>query len=176
MAEYILIRSKRKTIGIQIAADGSVVVRAPLKAAKRDIDALVEKHAAWIEKHSAQRRQQAAAPDFTDEERAALVARAGEYIPPRVAHYAAVMGVEPTGITVTGAKTRYGSCSGKDRLCFSWRLMQYPDEAVDSVIVHELAHIRHKNHGKEFYDFVYSVMPDYDRRKKLLHGLARQGE
>ncbi len=174
MTQYTIIRSKRKTVGIQIAADGSVVVRAPMKASKRDIDAIVAKHAQWIEKHSSQRRSEAVLPDFTQEERDILTSFAKEYLPPRVAHYASLMGVEPTGINVTGAKTRYGSCSGKDRLSFSWRLFQYPAEAVDSVIVHELAHIRHKNHGKDFYAFIKSVMPDYDTRHKLLKGLNRQ--
>jgi len=78
------------------------------------------------------------------------------------------MGVSPEGITVTGARTRFGSCSPKNRLCFSWRLMQYPEEAIDAVVVHELAHILHKNHGKQFYKAVENVLPDYRTRVKHL--------
>ena len=78
------------------------------------------------------------------------------------------MGLQPTGVTVTGARKRFGSCSGKDRICFSWRLMLYPPEAIDYVVVHELAHIRHKNHSKAFYDLVASVLPDYREREALL--------
>ena len=46
--------------------------------------------------------------------------------------------------------------------------MRYPTPAVEYVVVHELAHIRHKNHGKDFYAFIASVLPDYKEREKLL--------
>ena len=78
------------------------------------------------------------------------------------------MGVQPTGVRITSARTRFGSCSGKDSLCFSWRLMQYPEDAVDYVVVHELAHIVHKNHGPYFWALVGQYMPDYKRRRALL--------
>ena len=91
-----------------------------------------------------------------------------DFDPERVARYAARMGVRPAGITITGARKRFGSCSGKDRLCFSWRLMQYPQAAIDYVVVHELAHIRHKNHGPGFYAFVQEILPDWRERRALL--------
>ena len=78
------------------------------------------------------------------------------------------MGLRPAGVTITGAEKRFGSCSAKNRICFSWRLMQYPEEAVDYVVVHELAHILHKNHGKAFYACVEEVLPDWRARRALL--------
>ena len=60
-------------------------------------------------------------------------------LPPKIEHYAALMGVHPTRVTITGARTRFGSCSGRNAISFSWRLMQYPEEAIDYVVVHELA-------------------------------------
>ena len=72
------------------------------------------------------------------------------------------------GITVTGARTRFGSCSPKNRLCFSFRLMEYPLPAIEYVVVHELAHIRHKNHGPDFYRLVEGTLPDYRQRIGLL--------
>lgn len=89
-------------------------------------------------------------------------------IPPKVRHYSTIMGLRPTGIRITSARTRFGSCSGKNSLCFSWRLMGYPEEAVDYVVVHELAHIVHKNHGPDFWALVGQYMPDYKRRRALL--------
>ena len=89
-------------------------------------------------------------------------------LPPKVAHYAQMMGVQPTGMTITSARTRFGSCSGKNRICFSWRLMDYPEAAVDYVVVHELAHIVHKNHGPQFWALVGQYMPDYRARRALL--------
>lgn len=67
--------------------------------------------------------------------------------PARIAYYSEQMGLCPAAVTITGAKKRFGSCSASNRLCFAWRLMRYPEAAVDYVVVHELAHIRYKNHG-----------------------------
>lgn len=169
MREYTLIRSHRRTVSLEVRRDLTVLVRAPLRYPKGEIDRFVQRHEDWIVAHLEKQRQRVAAhPEPTEEERKALIARAKAELPPKVAHYAALMGVEPTGITVTSARTRFGSCSGKNRLSFTWRLMDYPEEAIDSVVVHELAHIVHKNHGKDFYALVESVLPDYKQRKKLL--------
>ena len=78
------------------------------------------------------------------------------------------MGVKPTGIKITSAKKQIGSCSGKNSICYSWGLMQYAPEAIDYVVVHELAHIIHKNHGKDFYKLIEKYLPDYKKREKLL--------
>lgn len=104
----------------------------------------------------------------TQEQINALVERAREILPQRVAYYSGLMGLVPTGMKITSAQKRFGSCSGKDSLCFSWRLMLYPMEAVDYVVVHELAHIRHKNHSKAFYALVAQYLPDYKERVQLL--------
>lgn len=169
MREYTLIRSKRRTLSLEITRDLTVLVRAPLRCSQGEIERFVQRHEAWIDTHVEQQRaRRAAHPEPTEEERKALIAKAKKELPPKVAHYAALMGVEPTGITITGARTRYGSCSAKNRLSFTWRLMDYPEEAIDGVVVHELAHIVHKNHGPEFYALVESILPDYKRRKKLL--------
>lgn len=78
------------------------------------------------------------------------------------------MGVLPASVRVTAARTRFGSCSAKNGLCFSLYLMQYPPEAVDYVVVHELSHILHKNHGPAFWACVAAVLPDYAARRALL--------
>ena len=82
--------------------------------------------------------------------------------------FAARMGVSPASVRVTAARTRFGSCSAKNGLCFSLYLMQYPPEAVDYVVVHELSHILHKNHGPAFWACVAAVLPDYAARRALL--------
>lgn len=71
-------------------------------------------------------------------------------------------------VTVTSAKTRWGSCSGKGKLHFSYRLIYAPEEMVDYVVVHELAHIPHKNHGRAFWGLVAKHCPDYARKRKWL--------
>ena len=166
---YTLIRSARRTLGLEVRRDLTVVVRAPLRCSQAAIDRFVSKNSDWITRQlEKQSSRPPVRPEPTEEERKAMIAQAKKVIPERVEYYAAIMGVKPTGITITGAQKRYGSCSAKNRLCFTWRLMAYPLEAIDSVVVHELAHIVHKNHGKDFYALVESVLPDYRQSKKLL--------
>ena len=168
--EYRLIRQSRKTLSLRLdEQDGTVVVIAPRWISRRQIDAFVSKHADWIAKQQVRRQQKnALEATLTPKRVAELKARAKAELPPKIAAYAAILGVRPTGFKVTSAKKRFGSCSGKNSLCFSWRLMQYPEEAIDYVVVHELCHILHHDHSRAFYAAVSSVMPDYKARQKLL--------
>ena len=171
MVEYTLIRSSRRTLGLEITSDLRVLVRAPKRCSQRQIDDFVARHERWIRDHMAiqeRRRVAAMAREVTPEQEAVLRRRAKEYIPQRVAQWAPLVGVSPTGVKITSAQKRFGSCSGKNGLCFSWRLMQYPPEAIDYVVVHELCHIHHHNHSAAFWSAVARVMPDYKQRQALL--------
>jgi len=177
MLNYELIRSRRRSVALEITRDCRVVVRAPDRMAKRDVDAFVAAHESWAVRHlEAQRaRLDAAPPPPTAEDIAALKAKARAVLPGKVEYYSRRMGVVPAGITVTAARTRYGSCSAGNRLSFSCFLMRSPEEAIDLVVVHELCHIRHKNHGPGFYAELASVLPDYKERKKRLAMLPPKG-
>lgn len=169
MREYEIRRSARRTMALELTREGKLLVRAPKFVSAAAIRRFVSGHESWIA--AAEQRlaaRQAAHPEPTEEQRAAMIRRAKEILPPRVAHYAALLGVQPTGITITSARTRFGSCSAKNSLSFSWRLMDYPEEAIDYVVVHELAHIRHHDHSKAFYDLIAAVMPDHMARRALL--------
>lgn len=167
--EYTVIRSSRKTIAMQLTRDGKIIVRAPKRCPNDYIEGFVKKHENWAVKSLARFGQYAENhPEPDAEQMAVFVEKAKALLPERVRYYAGIMGVQPTGLRITGAKSRFGSCSYKNSLCFSWRLMQFPDEAIDYVVVHELAHIVHKNHGAEFYALIASVMPDYKRRWAML--------
>ena len=170
MNDYTIIRSRRRTVALEITRDGRALVRAPLRMPVRDIEAFVAAHEKWLADHLAARQAwlAAAPPPPTPEEIAALKQRAREVLPPKVAWYSEKMGLFPTAVKITAARTRYGSCSGKNSLCFSCFLMNAPEPAIDLVVVHELCHIRHKNHGPEFYALLASVLPDHRQRKKLL--------
>lgn len=166
---YTVIRSKRRTLALEITKDMILLVRAPMRTSQKDIDHMVDKHASWIKFHMEKQRQRIEArPEPTLEECELLRKRAKFHIPSRVEHFSRLMGLLPTGITITSAEKRFGSCSPVNRLCFSWRLMRYPEEAIDYVVVHELAHIRHKNHGKDFYQLIEAFLPDFKARKNLL--------
>ena len=166
---YEIIRSRRRTVALEVTADGRGLVRAPLTMPEEEIRRFVDSHGAWLQKAwDKVAARQAAHPPLTPQEAEALRRRAAAILPGKVAHYAAVMGVTPTSVKITAARTRFGSCSGKNRLCFSLYLIQYPEEAIDYVVVHELAHIRHHDHSAAFYAEVAKVMPDYKERRKLL--------
>jgi len=77
-------------------------------------------------------------------------------------------GYAPSSIRISDARERWGSCTHKGGLNFSWRLIQAPLEIVDYVIVHELVHIRQHDHSKKFWAKVQEIMPDYERRRKWL--------
>lgn len=169
--EYRLIRSSRKTLAVEIPPTGEVIVRAPRFLSQKAIDRFVEEKAPWITEHI--QKQKSRPPRIADtvlskEEEIRLRETAKTVLPQRVEYYASLMGVKPAGLTVTSAQKRFGSCSGKNRLCFSFRLMLYPPEAVDYVVVHELAHIKEHNHSKAFYAIIEQVLPDYRQREKLL--------
>ena len=166
-----IVRSDRTTVSLEITKELTVCIRAPKHAADDELYALAEKHEKWIETHleiMKRRLEARTAYDLTEEDSEALKALARRVIPPKVEHYAKLMGVKPKSVRITSAHTRFGSCSGENALCFSYILMRYPEEAIDYVVVHELAHIKHHNHSRSFWALVGKYMPDYKQRQKLL--------
>ena len=155
MENYTVIRSNRRTVGLRLDKDGRLVVRAPFFTSEAEIRRIVEKESAWLAReHERFAARQAAHPEPDEAQRRALIEKAKTILPPKIEHYAALMGVRPARVTITGARTRFGSCSGRNAISFSWRLMQYPEEAIDYVVVHELAHIRYPGHGADFKAFM----------------------
>ncbi|MGN0627928.1 MAG: M48 family metallopeptidase [Oscillospiraceae bacterium] len=167
--EYELIKSrKRRTIEMSINDEGKLVIRAPQNMEKSKIDAFVEKHRLWAEKHIKLKKERIKKYSVSPEEEENIKKNALPYLKDRTEYFSAIMGLEPTGVKITSAKKRFGSCSAKNSICYSWRLMLYPKEAIDYVVVHELAHIAHKNHGPQFYALIEKYLPDYKEREKLL--------
>ena len=167
-----IIRSKRKTVSIEIKPDGRVIVRAPYSVSERRIEEFVNEKSDWIEKHlkrlSEAKRNAPEAEKLTREEIHKLAERAVEYIPKRVEHYAKLIGVDYGRITVRNQKTKWGSCSSKGNLNFNCLLMLTPPEVIDSVVVHELCHRKEMNHSKRFYAEVLRVYPDYYKWNRWL--------
>lgn len=74
----------------------------------------------------------------------------------------------PISVRITDARQRWGSCTHKGGLNFSWRLIQAPPDIVDYVVVHELVHISQPDHSKKFWNKVKEILPDYEHRRKWL--------
>jgi len=94
--------------------------------------------------------------------------QARSVISERVKRYSSPSGIQYRKLKITNAQKRWGSCSAKGNLCFSWRLAMAPREVIDYVVVHELAHIEHKDHSRKFWDRVEKVLPDYRSRRRWL--------
>ena len=162
-----LIRSARKTLALEVRPGSLVLLRVPLHLPRETALDFVSSRAAWIKKHYF---KPPALPEreYTQAEEARLRKKAREILPPLVKHYAGLLGVMPGRITITGARTRFGSCSRKGSLSFSFRLMAYPDAAIAYVALHEVAHLKQLNHSPGFYALLDKWMPDHRERAGLL--------
>lgn len=169
MNGYKVIRSSRRSISIEVGIFGQVLVRAPFAVSDTELEAFVVKQSGWIEKaQENQKLRRQRHPEPTKEEAEALRQKAREILPGRVEYFSSLTGLVPSSVKVTSAKTRFGSCSGKNAICFSYLLMSYPDDVIDYVVLHEIAHIKHHNHSKAFWKYIEGFMPDYKERRQRL--------
>ena len=166
--EYKIIYSDRKTLAISII-DGFPVVRAPRNMDSKTIEQIVLKHKKWIDSHVvSQKIKREMLHSLDESDIKAMKKTAKEYFEDKTAYYADIMGLTYNKITITSAKGRFGSCNTKGGICFSYRLMLYPEAAREYVVVHELAHLKEMNHSSKFYKIIERVMPDYKERKRML--------
>jgi predicted metal-dependent hydrolase len=167
---YCLIRSQRRTLALEIRPEGGLIVRAPKRLPLSEIERFISSKSGWIHKHLNRMRPLPSPMDPGEEKR--LREAAVQQLPDVVEGFSKRMGVRPAYMRVTSAKKRLGSCNAKGGICFSYRLMAYPVEVIDYVVVHELAHLVHLNHSKNFYQVVARVMPDFRARMKILKRFA----
>ncbi len=95
-------------------------------------------------------------------------AQAFNYIRQRVDYYAQSHGLVYKSIKVNEARTRWGSCGHTNMLNFTWRLIMAPVRVIDYVVVHELMHLKQKNHSRKFWNEVAKIIPDYRWDKRWL--------
>lgn len=173
------------------------MVRAPHRTTDAAIHNLVTERTAWIEKHlSAQRNQPPLPLPKTEWVAGEPIAYLGEphflethfdlpalhawylekaraTLVERTTHFAQLMEVQPKKIIVKNQKSRWGSCSGDNVIRYNWKIIKAPLHLLEYLVVHELAHIREKNHGPRFWDFVHRFVPDAKQRRAALHRLAK---
>lgn len=184
MREYLLLeqnqrilvsvkRSSRKSIGLEVRTTGEVIARIPNRLSDKRLKEFIENHKIWIFQKVAfveqkiDSKKELRVPfwdDLTDREREKIK----EKISGRVQYYSGKMQVEYGRITIRNQKTRWGSCSSKGNLNFNYRLFYLPEELLDYVVIHELAHRRYMNHSMQFWQEVAAYCPNYDRYRKKL--------
>jgi len=207
-----LIRSKRKTLALEISHDGSLIVRAPAKASIDAINVFINKKQSWIrnkQEFARQRYQKALPKEFVNGEGFFYLGKtyklwivsnadvplafkdefllsrdhlnnameimlnwykdqARSMILERVKLYSYISGIAYNKFNITNARTRWGSCSAKGNMNFSWRLIMAPLRVIDYVVAHELAHQEVKNHSRKFWDKVNTIFPDYEQCRRWL--------
>ena len=163
--EYHLIRSDRRSIGIEVDREGKVTVRAPYSCEKKRIDRFLLEKENWIrqkvklQKENAMKRQEKR--EMPEAEKKYYRNLAREVLGARTGYYARKMGVTYGRISIREQKTRWGSCSSVGNLNYNWKLVLMPEHVMDYVVIHELAHRKEMNHSARFYAVVAQQMPDY---------------
>ena len=168
-----VVRSARKTIGLQVCENGDAVLRIPNQLSADALQKFLDSEHAWIWKKVEQmqtrmeQRQETGAVPVGELSRDELE-KIKKKIESRVNAYKKAMGVTIRWITIRNQKTRWGSCSSEKNLNFNWKLILAPPEVLDYVVVHELCHLKEMNHSKAFWDEVGKVMPEYETYKLWL--------
>lgn len=166
---YNLIRADRKSMSLRVAQDGTITVRAPYRVPAGEADWFVESHKDWIlSRISAYEKVKELRPVYTEAEREAGRKRAKKALEEKCRFFAGRMGVSYGRIAVREQKTRWGSCSAKGNLNFNWKLILMPEEILDYLVVHELAHRIEMNHSPAFWRVVEREIPDYKERRAWL--------
>ncbi len=208
-----LIRSRRRTVGLEVTPEALLIVRAPRNLSQKEIYEIVDKESRWILKKQQffkQNHNRIREKDFVEGEEISYLGRsyririepntgqpisvgdnfiylsgdsidnareviqgwyrerAYEIVSQRAAYYSYFSGIKFNRINITNAKKRWGSCGLNRNLNIAWRLVLAPPRVIDYVIVHELCHIEIRNHSKEFWRRVGSVIPDYKTDEKWL--------
>jgi len=219
--EFRIVYSRRRTLGISILPDSTVIIRAPLRTTLKTIGRIVEEKASWIIKHRDKYRQKESTrlngPMAQGEDQLfrgqkceihiihskrpfarfkgniielgleksedreeirkilykGLKREASGIFPGMIA---AVLKkhedrkFQPTGLIIRSMKSRWGSCSRKGIITLSTELIKLSDIYIEYVILHELCHLKHHNHGSEFYKLLSEVFPDWKKIRKDLRG------
>lgn len=166
-----IMRSKRRTLALTVNHEGVVVIKAPQKMANGQILDFVEQKKRWIQKNiekAINTKAKTATLNISKEKIDIIKKRALEVLIDEVKKSANQMKLEPLQIKTTSASTMWGSCTSDNVIRLNWRLLLVPQECREYVIIHELAHIEHKNHSKDFWLLVEQYCQDYkELRQKL---------
>ena len=157
--EYEIKYSKIKNIYIQIK-DGKVIVKAPRRVSKKEIEKILEQKSEWIQKAvEKETKKQEKKPLYTKEEFKEIVEKNANELVKQT-------GLVPNKITIKKIKYAWGSCSNKKNITINLELIKYSEQSIRYVILHEFCHIKYMNHSKDFWNLVEKYMPDYKQVKK----------
>ncbi len=177
-------KAKLKHSYMKILDAENIKIKGNFFFTKKDAKAFIESKSEWIQKHITHLKIKQLSSDeffymgvkytkgnfhesFIDVDEF-YKKKAQEIIPSIVDRYANEMQLYPKSLKFRKNKSRWGSCSFSNNINLNIYLMKLPLEAIEYVVVHELAHIEHKNHSREFWKLVSYYLPEYKRAEKLI--------
>ena len=166
--DYVVIRTKRRTIALQITKEGKAVVRAPLYAPQSRIDEFVSSKSAWAQRHIDRILSETILPKYTAEEIKGFMRAARAVLPEKTEFFAKKIGVCYGRVSVRAQRTLWGSCTAKGNLNFNCLLVNVPEKVFEYVVIHELCHRKYMNHSQAFWHAVEKFCPEYKIYRKWL--------
>lgn len=207
--DYQLIRSKRKTLSLQINNNAQFIVRAPNRLPVKEIEAFIKNKSTWVEKKIQMlQKKSLTKPNYINDE---FFLYLGNYYPlirqttpksglefdgevfklnhnsdgitafyhwykttfkkialPRLDYYSDLYQLSYKKVYLKTQQSLWGSCSNINNINLNYLLIGAPISVIDYVIVHELSHVKHKNHSKDFWALVESILPGYKIERKWL--------
>jgi predicted metal-dependent hydrolase len=172
--------TRRRSYALQVK-DGVVEFRAPRWVGLAELLRFGQSRYRFIgnrlneQAQKAERAQAKATRDDWCELPVAWYQRAAKRLyPPRLAHFAGVVGVSVASLRITSGKSVWGSCTSTGAISLSWRLLLVPESLRDYVIVHELCHRKYMSHGPRFWALVGKYVPDYIEKRRALNRLGAE--
>ncbi len=163
-----VIRSHRRSLVLIITPEARLVIRAPLKLPAEAINRFIQQKKRWIERQMARLSARPRPIVLMEEEREGWIRIAREKIVERCRYFSELTGYRPVSVSISSARSRWGSCGAKGTINFSWRLAMAPPEVIDYVVVHELVHLIERNHSARFWRRVAEIIPDHKLHRRWL--------
>jgi predicted metal-dependent hydrolase len=167
--------SKRaRTVRLAIHRDGAFVVTTPHRYSENFVMDFIVKKATWIVEKIAyfKKNPKASVTKHSKEEIKKYKQQTDDYVRPRLEHWNKMYNFIYKKVTIKNVTSRWGSCSSKGNLNFSYKIVLIPQELADYIIVHELCHLEEMNHGKKFWALVSKTFPHHKELRKQLKKIS----
>lgn len=159
--EYSVIKSKRRKTS-QIMVDGEeVIVRTPLSKDNSEIQKIIQNKASWIFRKQLEFKKRTDV-NFIPKK------YTKRFLLKQVNSYAGKVGITPSKVNIKKMRTRWGSASKDNVISLNEHLLKAPKGAIDYVILHEICHLKIRNHSHRFWELVQKFMPNYEENRKWL--------
>lgn len=163
--EYTLIKSKIKNMYIHIK-EGKVIVKAPIKLKEKYVQDFVNKKAKWIYDKLRENKLKSNKDEKIERKDIYLLEK---IVKESIKKYSLLLGVTPQKVRIKRIKYAWGSCSSKKNITININLANKDEKVIEYVVLHEMCHLIHMNHSKDFWDLVEKFMPQYKEYKNKLH-------